>query len=141
MLFPIDHDFHPFVNFFENSMKEQSSSKEQDDLADLIIFRLKGELFKAEAKNMSFLLPIPQAKDKLTLFMIPAHRELDVSSIDIDLQSRNPTHRELEVISIIFSYCKDGTIHYSAALSQALCSVITSYSNKIKLLTEGDFNN
>lgn len=141
IMFPANHNFHPFVNFFEKTMKEQSVSEEHDDLVDLIVLKLKSELFKAEVKNMSFLLPMVSGQNKLTLFMIPAHKELDVSLLDIDLNSRNVPDRELETISIIFNYCKDGTVHHSVALSQALCSVITSHKNKMKLLIESDFDN
>ena len=141
-MFPVDHTFHFFVKLFEDSITKQSKNQKDKNLIDLVIFRLKSQLFKAEAKGMSFLLPVLKSENKLCLYMIPNIKEIDVGSIDIELKATEPAMKEIEMISVIYSYCAGGDICYDANLSQVLCSMHTSYEQKLKHLmscSDNDF--
>ena len=133
-MYPVNHTFHPFLQMFENSIKKQVKNENQKDLVDLIIFKIKSELFKAQSKEMNFLLPVLESENILKLYMIPSINEIDFGSVRVELKAKEPAKKEIEMISVIYGYCQNGDICYDANLSQVLCSLHTSYEQKIKLL-------
>ena len=133
-MYPVNHTFHPFLQMFENSIKKQVKNENQKDLVDLIIFKIKSELFKAQSKEMNFLLPVLESENILKLYMIPSINEIDFGSVRVELKAKEPAMKEIEMISVIYGYCQNGDICYDANLSQVLCSLHTSYEQKIKLL-------
>tara|TARA_B100000287_G_scaffold428340_1_gene479566 strand:- start:25 stop:447 length:423 start_codon:yes stop_codon:yes gene_type:complete len=140
-MFPVDHNFHSFLSLFEDSVRKHSKTEKQKSLVDLIIFRLKSQLFKAEAKGMSFLLPVLKTENELMLYMIPNIKEVEVGSMKVNLKAKDPIMKELEMIAVIYSYCQNGDICFDSDLSQVLCSCHTSYEQKLTLLAGSSSSN
>ena len=140
-MFPVDHNFHSFVDEIEESMKKNSKTKKQNDLVDLVMFKIKSELFKAEAEGMNFLLPILKTENKIALYMIPSIKEVNVGLVEVDLKAKSPLKKELEMIAIVYGYSQDSNIHFNANLAQVLCSLHTSYEHKLRLLVQSDIDN
>jgi len=140
-MYPVGHNFHPFLYQFENRIQKLLRNDKEKVLFELAIFKLKCELFRAEAEKKNFLLPTLASQDTLALYMIPHYKEVDFSTQMIKLKSTEPLMREIEIISTIVAYCKDGDMAYNANLSQVLCSTQTNYSQKLKLLKMSDLEN